>query len=125
MSPVIKPKKEKFTLPSKYLLFILTIICCVLMVLTFTSDIFNKPLNYVVGYIIVPYQRGISSIGGYISDKKDALVNVYDLINENQQLREKIEQLEDENTQLLQDKYELNTLRDLYELDNTYENYER
>ena len=125
MSPVIKPKKEKFTLPSKYLLFILTTICCVLMVLTFTSDIFNKPLNYVVGYIIVPYQRGISSIGGYISDKKDALVNVYDLINENQQLREKIEQLEDENTQLLQDKYELNTLRDLYELDNTYENYEK
>lgn len=125
MSPIVKPKREKFTLPGKFLLFILTIICCLLMVLTFTTDIFNKPLNYVVGYVIVPYQKGISSIGGYLSDKKEALVNVYDLINENQQLREKISELEDENTKLMQDKYELNTLRELYELDQTYENYEK
>ena len=123
MSPLVKPKREKFTLPSKYLLFILTFICCLMMVITFTTDIFNKPLNYVVGYIIVPYQKGISSIGSYLSDKKDALVNVYDLLNENANLRNKIAELEEENTRLLQDKYELNTLRELYELDQTYDSY--
>ncbi len=123
MSPVVKPKREKFTLPSKYLLFILTIICCLMMVITFTTDVFNKPLNYVVGYIIVPYQKGISSIGSYFSEKKDALVNVYDLLNENANLRNRIAELEEENTRLLQDKYELNTLRELYELDQTYDSY--
>ena len=125
MSPIVKPKRGKFTLPGKYLLFILTILCCVMMVLTFTTDIFNKPLNYVVGYLIVPYQKGVSAIGSYLSDKKDALVNVYDLLNENQELRNRIDELEDENTQLMQDKYELITLRELYELDQTYENYEK
>lgn len=125
MSPIVKPKREKFTLPGKYLLFILTILCCILMVVTFTTDIFNKPLNYVVGYVIVPYQKGISAIGGYLSDKKESLVNVYDLINENDSLRQKIAELEDENTKLMQDKYELNTLRELYELDKTYDSYEK
>ena len=125
MSPIIKPEREKFTLPGKYLLFILTIICCILMVLTFTTDIFNKPLNYTVGYVIVPYQKGISAIGSYLSDKKDSLVNVYDLINENQELRNRIAELEDENTKLIQDKYELNSLKELYELDMEYESYEK
>lgn len=123
MSPIVKPKKEKFTLPGKYLLFILTIVCCVLMIVTFTTDIFNKPLNYAVGYIIVPYQKGISSIGSFFADKKDALVDVYDLINENAELREKINDLEEENNRLLQDKYELNTLRELFSIDQTYDSY--
>ena len=35
MSPVVKKKGEKFTLPSKYLLFILTIVCTALIILTF------------------------------------------------------------------------------------------
>ncbi len=95
------------------------------MVLTFTTDIFNKPLNYAVGYVIVPYQKGISAIGSYLSDKKDSLVNVYDLINENQELRNRIAELEDENTKLIQDKYELNSLKELYELDMEYESYEK
>lgn len=125
MSPIVKPKRGKFTLPGKYLLFIMTIICCLLMVLTFTTDIFNKPLNLTMGYIVVPYQKGVSAIGTYLSEKKDALVNVYDLLNENQELRNKINDLEDENTRLQQDKYELDTLRELYELDQNYETYEK
>ena len=49
MSPVIKRKGEKFTLPSKYLLLILTILCTLLMLITFGTDVFNRPLNTVVG----------------------------------------------------------------------------
>lgn len=123
MSPIVKPKKEKFTLPGKYLLFILTVLCCSLMVVTFTTDVFSKPLNYIVGYVIVPYQRGVSAIGSYISDRKESLVNVYDLLNENANLRKEIEKLEEENTQLMQDKYELNTLQTLFALDQNYDSY--
>lgn len=52
MSPVIKRKGEKFTLPSKYLLLILTILCTLLMLITFGTDVFNRPLNTVVGYVV-------------------------------------------------------------------------
>lgn len=60
MSPVIKRKGEKFTLPSKYLLLILTILCTLLMLITFGTDVFNRPLNTVVGYVVVPFQQGIA-----------------------------------------------------------------
>ena len=58
MSPVIKRKGERFTLPSKYLLLILTILCTLLMLITFGTDMFNRPLNSVVGYVVVPFQQG-------------------------------------------------------------------
>lgn len=125
MSPVLKRKGEKFTLPSKYLLFILTIICCIMLVITFTTDLFDRPLSYAVNYIIVPYEKGISAIGARLSAEKDELTNIADLLAENAELRDKIAALEDENTRLMQDKYELNNLRNLFELDDVYENYNK
>lgn len=125
MSPVIKRKGEKFTLPSKYLLFILTIVCCILLVCTFATDFFDRPLSYVVNYIIVPYQKGISAIGSRLSAEKEELASISDLLNENADLKAKIQELEDENTRLMQDKYELNNLRNLFELDDVYENYNK
>ncbi len=125
MSPVIKKKGEKFTLPSKYLLFILTILCSAMLVVTYATDVFNRPLNYVVSYVIVPYQKGISAIGAAIGARKDELVNIRDLMAENAELRTKITELEDENNKLMQDKYELSNLRNLFELNEVYENYEK
>ncbi len=125
MSPVIKKKGEKFTLPSKYLLFILTILCCIMLVITFTTDIFDKPMGYAVNYVIVPYQKGISAIGSRLSAKKDELESITALMEENAALKEKITELENDNTKLLQDKYELNNLRALFNLDAMYETYEK
>lgn len=125
MSPIVKKKGEKFTLPSKYLLFILTILCCISIVITFATDIFNRPLNYIVSYIIVPYDEGISAIGSVLSDRKNELVTIRELITENIELKERISELEDENNRLMQDKYELNNLRTLFELDQAYEGYRK
>ena len=125
MSPVIKKKGENFTLPGKYLLFILTIVCVSLLVVTYATDAFNRPLNYIVNYIVVPYENGIAAIGSAIRDRKDELVNIRDLMTENTELRNKISELEEENTRLMQDKYELSTLRNLMELDEAYESYEK
>ena len=125
MSPVIKKKGEKFTLPSKYLLFILTILCCIMLVITFTTDIFDKPMGYAVNYVIVPYQKGISAIGSRLSAKKDELESITALMEENAALKAKINELENDNTKLLQDKYELNNLRALFNLDAMYETFEK
>ena len=51
MSPIIKKKGEKFTIPSKYLLFILTLLCTGLIVLTFSTDILSAPLSAVGGLV--------------------------------------------------------------------------
>lgn len=125
MSPVLKKKGEKFTLPSKYLLFILTIVCLLLVVLTFNTTIFSGPLGTVAGYVVVPFQDGLSKIGSWLNDRKEELVEIRDLLAENEKLKQQIADLTIEITGLQQDKYELNNLRELYQLDSQYDEYDK
>ena len=125
MSPIVKRKGEKFTLPSKYLLFILTIICAGTIILTFNTNIFSGSLNTVVGYVVIPFQNGISSVGGWLSNRSEELVQIRSLLAENEALRAQIDDLTIENTILQQDRYELTNLRELYQLDSQYEGYEK
>ena len=90
MSPVVKRKGEKFTIPSKYLLFVLTLMCTVTMLMTFSTDVFNKPLNTVVGYLIVPFQKGISSAGAWFSTRAEELKDIRALKEENEALKKQV-----------------------------------
>ena len=125
MSPVVKRKEEKFTIPSKYLLFVWTLMCTVTMLMTFSTDIFNKPLNTVVGYLIVPFQKGISSVGGWFSTRAEELKDIRALKEENEALKKQVAELIAENIELQQGKYELNQLQALYEMDEQYSGYEK
>lgn len=125
MSPIIKRKGEKFTLPGKYLLFILTILCTGMVLLTFNTTIFSGPLGAAAGYIIVPFQEGVSAAGSFLRSRSEELGQIKDLIAENETLKAKIDELTIENTRLQQDRYELTNLRELYELDSQYDEYEK
>ncbi len=125
MSPIIKRKGEKFTIPGKFLLFILTVICILLMLITFGSGVINKPLNSMVGYVVIPFQQGIEKTGSWLRNRSDELVQIRSLLDENSRLKKEIAELTEENTKLQQDKYELNKLRELFELDKQYESYHK
>ena len=125
MSPVIKKKGEKFTLPSKYLLFILSVFCIILMLITFGTHVFHKPFTTAFGYVVVPFEKGISNLGGWLSRRSDELVQIRKLMDENEMLKEKVAELTEENTLLYQDRYELNKLRQLFELDQQYSQYDK
>ena len=123
MSPVLKRKREKFQLPSKYLLFILTVLCIAMMVLSFTTNILALPLNYVSSFLIVPFEKGLTNVGTYALEKTQQLEDLSSVLEENEQLKSQINELTIENTRLQQEKYELTKLRELYELDAEYEEY--
>ena len=125
MSPVVKRKGEKFTLPSKYLLFILTIVCTALIILTFYTGFLSTPLSAVGGFLIVPMQDGISKAGSWLSTRSEELVEIRSLIQENEELKQKVDELTMENISLQQDRYELTNLRQLYELDSQYDEYQK
>ena len=112
-------------MPSKYLLLILTILCTMLMLVTFGTDVFNKPLNSVVGYVIVPFQQVIGKVGGWLSNRSEELIQIRTLLDENAKLKEEVARLTEENTLLQQDKYELNNLRELMELSEQYGEYNK
>ncbi len=125
MSPVIKRGGDRFTLPSKYLLFILTILCTGLIIITFNTNVFNGSVNSVAGTFVVPVQKGITKVSTYITEVAKNLASIKALQQENEELKAKVEDLTNENTNLEQDKYELTQLRDLYELDAQYSDYKK
>lgn len=125
MSPVVKKKGEKFTLPSKYLLFILTILCVVLMILTFTTSALSTPLSYIAGTVVIPFEEGIAKLGSYLNEKTEMFQEIQDLIAENEALKAQVAELTNENIALQQERFELTNLRQLYELDAEYREYDK
>ena len=123
MSPLVRKPNEKYKLPTKYWLMILSGVCVVLMLLTFIFDIPLAPLNTIVSVTVVPFQKGISAVGEGLYSRKKLMKQVNELVDENNALLEQVNNLTYENNILLQDKYELNSLRKLYELDQTYSDY--
>ena len=69
MCPIVKRKREQFKLPSKYLLFILTILCVVMMILSFTTNILTAPFHYICGFLLVPFEKGLTNVGTYCLEK--------------------------------------------------------
>lgn len=125
MSPVVKKKGEKFTLPGKYLLFILTLLCTGLIVITFNTNFLSEPVSALGGAVIAPLQEGISKAGSWLSTRSRELVQIRSLLEENEKLRAEIDELTMENIRLQQDRYELTNLRELYDLDAQYDEYEK
>ena len=125
MSPIVRRKGEKFTLPGKYLLFILTILCTGMVLLTFNTTVFSGPLSAVAGYTVVPFEEGISVVGSWLANRSEELAQIRVLLAENESLKQQVDELTIENTRLQQDRYELTNLRELYNLDAQYDEYEK
>lgn len=125
MSPVVKKKGEKFTIPSKYLLFALTFVCALMIILSLFTNVFEGILNRVAGNVIIPFQRGITYVGGFLTEQAENLREIEALQAENSALKEQVNELTLEINRLQQDKYELAHLQELFELDAQFESYEK
>ena len=110
---------------SKLLLFFLSLFCGIMIILSFAFNLDQSPLKDVTGFMLTPLQSGINHVGGWLSGKMDYFEDNLDLVKKNEELQAQVDALTVENTQLLQDRDELNSLRDLYELDHKYESYEK
>lgn len=123
MSPVIPQKGERFTIQGKYLLFILTILCIALIIISFNTDVLSKPISKIGGFLVTPLQNGISNAGVYLSNRSDEMKQLKEVLKENERLKKEVDELTIENIKLQQDRYELTSLRALYNLNAQYEEY--
>lgn len=120
-----KKVKAKFIMPSKYILLIVTLLCIGMIGLTFTTDVASGPLKGIAGYVLIPIQNGINNIGRSICDRADELQTLRKVMQENETLKARVDELTLENNNLSQYKYELDRLRELYELDGQYSDYNK
>lgn len=103
----------------------MTGICVAVMLLSFTLNISGGPLNTVAGYVFIPMQEGINTVGLWMTDKADNLKKLSEVMAENQELREQVDKLTSELTTVTLEQYELENLREMYDLDKKYPSYEK
>lgn len=118
-------RKSKFTIPTKYILLALTVVCIGVMYISFTMNLGGGPLNTVAGAVFGPMQRGINNVGTWITEKADNLKNLKEVMAENAELKKQVDELTMELNAVKLDQYELDNLRKLLELDAQYEEYDK
>ena len=118
-------KKKNFHIKSRHLLVIMTFVCISAIALTVTKTVSISPVREAAGMLIVPFQNGINSVGSWLSEKQSGFQNVEKLAGENSALQDKVDQLTEENSILSQNQEELKRLRDLYQLDGDYSEYDK
>ena len=120
-----RKRRSDFEFDPKYLWIFCIILCLVLMFVSYRFPERFSGVKTFAGNLMAPMQRGINTVGRGISDKLEAFRSVKALRAENEQLKAKVEELTATNQQLTQDKYELDGLRRLYDLDAKYMDYEK
>ena len=117
--------RVKIEFNPKYLWIFCIVLCVALMFVSYRFPEKFSGVKTVAGNVISPMQRGINSVGRAISDRLQAFRDVKELRAENEKLKKEIEALTTTNQQLTQEKYELDGLRRLYELDAKYMDYDK
>ena len=112
-------------LKSKYMLFILTAVCIALIALTLTSTLSIDPVRNTVGTLIIPLQNGLNRAGSWMSGRRSTQKTTDELQLENDELREKVANLQEQNTILTENTIELEELRELYAVDREYAYYDK
>lgn len=118
-------RKPKITVPSKYILLGMTVLCVAVMFISFTLNLSGGPLNMVAGYVFVPMQKGINSVGVWMSEKADNLKNLNDVMQRNEELQAQVDELTAELNTIKLEQYDLENYRALLELDEKYPSYEK
>ena len=116
-------KKVSSFMTSKYILIVLTAVCLIFISTSFFTDRLVAPLRSAISMVVVPLQKGMNNLGLWTYDKYTTLQEISVVLDENKELKSKVDDLTEENNQLRQDTYELSRLRELYQLDEKYTRY--
>lgn len=121
----MKRPSKFININTKVLIFVLTVFCVFSIILSSIFSNYSKHAKIVSGAIVVPLQDGMNGIGKWFTNKADYFNSVKKLTKKNKELESQVNELTEENSLLAQNKYELERLRDLYQLDQDYSSYEK
>ena len=120
----MRQRKASGGIPSKYLLTILSIICIMLLFFSYSTGFSGGPLETVANHIFIPMQKGIDYIGSTIAISSADTKTRKELVSENESLQAQVEDLNAKISNMELKLKELDELQKLYELDQTYYDYD-
>ncbi|MBU5472737.1 rod shape-determining protein MreC [Roseburia sp. MSJ-14] len=118
-------RRSKHSFPTKYMLLILSGLCVLIMFVSFTLNLSGGPLNTVAGYVFTPMQKGINSVGNWFVSRADELKSLKNVTKENEELQAQVDELTAELNTVKLEQYELDSLRELFQLDQKYPSYKK
>ena len=119
----MKQHKKNGGINPKYLFLALLAVCCVLIAVSFTWGTANNIVQRTLGTVIVPMQSGLNSIGSWISSRVEDSKTISELRDENEQLQLQVDTLKSQISSMENNLNELDELRQLLELKESYPNY--
>lgn len=110
---------------NRYILIGLSIFCILLIGITSFTDSWLSPLRTGVGYFLIPIQSGVNKVGSALYDDITDYKQLKNALADNDALKDEIAGLTEENNRLMSEQFELQRLRELYQLDQEYLQYEK
>ena len=120
-----RTQKKSLNIFPKHVFFFLFFLTGAIVFVSYRFPEALLPVRDGIDSFISPMQRGINVVGRSVSDYITMIGDLKSLQQENEQLKEKIEQLTFQSQIISQEKYELDALRELYELDQKYSDYKK
>lgn len=118
-------RNKKKKLPTKYLLLVMTLLCFVIIFSSLLLNISSGPLNAAAGYIFVPMQKGVNSVGEWISSTTHDFKTLNEVLAENEELKKQVDDLTTRLTTTKLEQYELDNYRELFNLNEKYPSYDK
>ena len=125
MKRIRSRNSKKKQIQTKYMLLALTVLCILGIFGGLVFNINGGPLKTLAGYIFVPMQQGINYTGSWIFNTANDFKTLAEVLEENEKLKEQNAELTNQLTIAKIEQYELENLRELYNLDEKYPTYEK
>ena len=119
----IRNKKKR--LSTKYTLLMISSICLLLILISLTLNISGGPLKVAAGYVFVPMQTGVNTVGQWLSDKANDFKTLGEVLNENKELKQQLDDMTLQMNTIKLEQYELENYRELLALDEKYPSYQK
>ena len=116
--------KRKLSLTSKFILSVLTILLIFLIAVTYYSPAGTTVTHFIADYTIVPLQKGLNQFGGWLFGEKESFQNLEQAQERISQLEAEVEELKADKLKYETDLKDLEEMRKLLEMKETYSDYE-
>lgn len=118
-----RKKKKKFSV--KYILLIMTVFCIIVIGCSSAYNMSSGAVGKIAGHVIIPMQKGLNKVGSALHIQKEDFTSKKELQKENDDLKEQVASLEERLNRTALEQSELEKLRKLYDMDQSYNTYEK
>ena len=117
-------KNKDSRIRPKHFLLVLIGLCLILIIVSTVSSTVNNGVRNVINTVLMPMQRGLNQVGGFLSGEIESVAELKRVQDENTALQEEVEFLRAENTQYQLQLAELEQYRELLDMKEQYPDYD-